>query len=122
MVTARRPPRRMPRAAPSAAGTMRRVETTQVLTRRRPRRRLTPLVALLGVSATGCFDLDRLDRCAREVCPSPCVAKTVAGWSHTCALKADRSLWCWGSNNAVQLGTGKGSELPMANTPQKVLL
>jgi cysteine-rich repeat protein len=29
-----------------------------------------------------------------------------AGLDHTCAVKADRSLWCWGRNNRGQLGMG----------------
>lgn len=29
-----------------------------------------------------------------------------AGASHTCAIKTDTTLWCWGANKAGQLGTG----------------
>jgi alpha-tubulin suppressor-like RCC1 family protein len=29
-----------------------------------------------------------------------------AGADHTCAIHGDRSLWCWGSNEDGQLGTG----------------
>jgi alpha-tubulin suppressor-like RCC1 family protein len=37
-----------------------------------------------------------------------------AGQNHTCALKTDRSLWCWGNNESGQLGTGDttSSDLP----------
>jgi alpha-tubulin suppressor-like RCC1 family protein len=34
-----------------------------------------------------------------------------AGQGHTCALKTDRSLWCWGENESGQLGTGNVSPL-----------
>jgi alpha-tubulin suppressor-like RCC1 family protein len=29
-----------------------------------------------------------------------------ASGSHTCATKTDNTLWCWGSNDRGQLGTG----------------
>jgi alpha-tubulin suppressor-like RCC1 family protein len=32
-----------------------------------------------------------------------------AGGSHTCALRRDGSLWCWGSNFLGQLGDGNGN-------------
>jgi alpha-tubulin suppressor-like RCC1 family protein len=29
-----------------------------------------------------------------------------AGAAHTCAIRTDRSLWCWGRNTEGQLGIG----------------
>jgi alpha-tubulin suppressor-like RCC1 family protein len=34
--------------------------------------------------------------------PETCVAAASAGWSHTCVLKKDGTVWCWGNNNAGQ--------------------
>lgn len=39
----------------------------------------------------------------------PAAARTImitAGAYHTCALQADGTVWCWGSNEFGQLGTG----------------
>ena len=33
-------------------------------------------------------------------------AKVSAGGYHTCAIKQDGSLWCWGNNDSGQLGDG----------------
>ena len=33
-------------------------------------------------------------------------AKVAAGGAHTCAIKTDGSLWCWGYNKYGQLGDG----------------
>ena len=29
-----------------------------------------------------------------------------AGNDHTCAMKVDQTVWCWGSNGAGELGDG----------------
>jgi alpha-tubulin suppressor-like RCC1 family protein len=34
------------------------------------------------------------------------VTSVAAGITHTCALRADGSIWCWGSNTFGQLGNG----------------
>jgi alpha-tubulin suppressor-like RCC1 family protein len=33
------------------------------------------------------------------------VASLVSGYDHNCALKTDGTVWCWGNNNAGQMGT-----------------
>jgi alpha-tubulin suppressor-like RCC1 family protein len=35
------------------------------------------------------------------------------GENHACAIRADRTLWCWGRNVEGQIGIGKTSEAPM---------
>jgi uncharacterized repeat protein (TIGR01451 family) len=39
------------------------------------------------------------------------VAIASGGWDHTCALGADGSVWCWGANDAGQLGIARISTL-----------
>jgi len=41
----------------------------------------------------------------------------VVGYYHTCALKRDGTVWCWGSNLYGQLGIG---EYTLANKPTPV--
>jgi alpha-tubulin suppressor-like RCC1 family protein len=40
------------------------------------------------------------------------VVQLAAGASHTCALKRDHTLWCWGANGSGQLGDGSTSPQP----------
>lgn len=42
-------------------------------------------------------------------------ASVTAGYAHTCALRTDHTLWCWGDSTMGQTGTGKiGSEVAPA--------
>ena len=36
-----------------------------------------------------------------------------AGNSHTCGIKNDQTLWCWGDNEYGQIGNGSGSDEPV---------
>lgn len=36
----------------------------------------------------------------------PCVLRATNGGGHTCAIRGDGTLWCWGSNDHGQLGLG----------------
>jgi alpha-tubulin suppressor-like RCC1 family protein len=45
------------------------------------------------------------------------VASIAAGLDHTCALKTDGSVWCWGDNGHGQLGDASGMSHP---TPVKL--
>jgi alpha-tubulin suppressor-like RCC1 family protein len=47
--------------------------------------------------------------CLDQVCvpePSTCAASVSAGDEHTCAIRDDHTAWCWGRNDAGQLGDG----------------
>lgn len=47
--------------------------------------------------------------CQAGVCLSPSTGKSVAitaGYDHTCSIKADSTVQCWGANNVGQLGLG----------------
>lgn len=47
--------------------------------------------------------------CVEGTC-TPCgVTEVAVGNAHSCALRNDGSLWCWGRNNAHQLGLGSPS-------------
>lgn len=58
-------------------------------------------------------------RSASASAPDPGVnhVTLAAGESHFCAIKADGSLWCWGSNDRGQLGLGSTLD---QGTPQQV--
>jgi alpha-tubulin suppressor-like RCC1 family protein len=43
-------------------------------------------------------------RCMPE--PSTCAEAVTAGDAHTCAIRDDHTAWCWGRNEAGQLGDG----------------
>jgi alpha-tubulin suppressor-like RCC1 family protein len=45
--------------------------------------------------------------CVQDVCvpePPACAAKVAAGDGHSCALRTDGTVWCWGRNDHGQLG------------------
>lgn len=48
------------------------------------------------------------------------VRQLVAGTYHTCALRADRTVWCWGSDTNGQLGRGSFDDDPHPY-PRRVL-
>lgn len=45
------------------------------------------------------------------------VSKISAGADHTCLLKADGTVWCWGGNSSGQLGNGSNLD---STSPVKV--
>lgn len=54
------------------------------------------------------------------------VTQVAAGGRHTCALKSDDTLWCWGSNSAGQLGVAGGSrdvpvKAPISDAPVTIV-
>ncbi len=44
--------------------------------------------------------------------PAPTQWTEIATSDHTCAIGTDTTLWCWGANDAGQLGTGTTSTTP----------
>jgi alpha-tubulin suppressor-like RCC1 family protein len=44
-----------------------------------------------------------------------------AGYYHTCAVKTDGSLWCWGDNDYGQLGNGTSGVFPSIFTPVQIM-
>ena len=52
--------------------------------------------------------------------PPPAFVQLEAGSRHTCGLVGDGSIWCWGRNNAGQVGVGGATSQPVLEA-EKVL-
>ncbi|MBI4701596.1 MAG: hypothetical protein HY744_10640 [Deltaproteobacteria bacterium] len=61
-------------------------------------------LALAGELAGCSADGDTAADGAPPAQPAGCALQISAGAAHTCAIKADRTLWCWGSASAGQIG------------------
>lgn len=63
----------------------------------------------LGVLVTGQYEPSVLLTPTRIDDLGPNVRRIAADWSHSCALRHD-NLFCWGRNNAGELGGGRGND------------
>jgi alpha-tubulin suppressor-like RCC1 family protein len=50
------------------------------------------------------------------------VISLAGGDDHTCGVRADGTVWCWGGNSVGQLGTGTSNSLSRSSVPVQVLL
>lgn len=57
-------------------------------------------------------ETDAADGAPIDAIAAPPVFRFAAGGSHSCAIRADRSLWCWGANEHSQLGDGTTIDRP----------
>lgn len=47
-------------------------------------------------------------------CPADCgVVDVAAGWTHTCAVLADGSVWCWGARDGHRMGGTGDVDVPV---------
>lgn len=51
-------------------------------------------------------------RVVRATGPFIGARKLAGGFSHTCALRTDATVWCWGANSSGQLGQGSHDDDP----------
>jgi alpha-tubulin suppressor-like RCC1 family protein len=58
-----------------------------------------------GTAADGCGHTLNCGTCTTPQ-PPPKWTQVAAGGEHTCALRDDHSVWCWGRNNFSQVGAG----------------
>lgn len=63
---------------------------------------------------------EHADSALRDECvaATSCVRSATAGGRHTCAVRDDGTAWCWGANEAGQLGNGS---LSTTMTPTQVV-
>jgi alpha-tubulin suppressor-like RCC1 family protein len=67
----------------------------------------------------GAGDVDAGGTDTSPACSMPIVS-VGAGGRHTCAVQQDGALFCWGDNQAGQLGTGSAGPTADRATPQRV--
>ena len=82
------------------------------------RRVLCVLVVLASISAVGCVRLDTLGPIIVQPVHPPSsepITELAVGQQHTCALHADRTVSCWGSNDWGQLGNDRAMSLAEAH-------
>jgi hypothetical protein len=54
-------------------------------------------------------------------CPEDCLIEPLAaGGQHTCYVKGDGTVWCWGYSRAGQLGNGDNNSAPPRTSPVQV--
>ena len=60
----------------------------------------------LGFSPGGLYSMSANPVVNADGTPMTGVVQFAVGQNHVCAVKIDRTLWCWGKNDAGQMGTG----------------